>query len=308
MANLKVVLQRYVKTVDKDWHRVRVEPVKTGRGFTKDWTDPKTYGPDCVALGPYNLKWYMGGKAQYTRVGEDLQEALNAQKRKQANLAADESDREAGRSPREEDPTRKTLVKWKERFIEKKRDKQRDAETISSYAHLITEFMDVTKRRFAEDVTEDDMQDFCRALRNRGLAERTVMNYAGSVLTFLRSTKVLSAAKIDEIKEAIPKVVDPLPVAYTKAQYESLMAAITNERHRLILPTSPHSSRIGLTVCSSSLALIPPSILPALIGRRVVRNSTGLDGHGDWHDFGRHSTAIFAVLDAAACIKSTQLS
>jgi hypothetical protein len=63
------------------------------------------------------------------------------------------------------------------------------------------------------------------------------MNYAGSVLTFLRSTKVLSLAKIDEIKEAIPVVVDPLPVAYTKTQYESLMAAITNERHRLYFQT-----------------------------------------------------------------------
>jgi integrase len=237
MANLKVALQRYIKTVDKDWHRLRVEPVRSGKGFTKNWDDPKTYGPDCVALGPYNLKWYVGGKAQYTRVGEDLQEALNVQKRKQANLTADESDREAGRSPREEDTSRKTLVKFKERFILSKKSKQRDAETISSYEHLIAEFLDVTHKRYPDEVTEDDMQDFCQALRNRGMAERTVMNYAGSVLTFLRYTKVLSLTKIDEIKEAIPKVEDPLPVAYTKAQYESLMAAITNERHRLYFQT-----------------------------------------------------------------------
>jgi integrase len=237
MANLKVVLQRYIKTAGKDWHRLRVEPVRSGRSFTKDWDDPKTYGPDCVALGPYNLKWYVGGKAQYTRVGEDLQEALNAQKRKQANLVADESDREAGRSPREEDITRKTLVKLKERFILSKKSKQRDAETISAYEHLITEFLDVTHKKYPDEVNEDDMQDFCQALRNRNLSERTVMNYAGSVLTFLRATKVLTTAKIDEIKEAIPKVEDPLPVAYTKAQYESLMAVITNERHRLYFQT-----------------------------------------------------------------------
>jgi integrase len=190
-----------------------------------------------VALGPWGLKWYGDkGKAVYQRLDSDLQESLNARDRKEKDLKADAANLAAGRSV-PDDPTRKTLVKYKEKFLQKKVDKKLDKETLSAYKHLITEFMDVTKRRFAEDVTEDDMQDFCRALRNRGLAERSVMNYAGSVLTFLRSTKVLSLAKIDEIKEAIPVVVDPLPVAYTKTQYETLMAAITNERHRLYFQT-----------------------------------------------------------------------
>ena len=58
MANLAVVLWRYVRTTGRDWHRVRVDPVRSGRGFTKDWDNPKTFGKDCVALGPWGLKWY----------------------------------------------------------------------------------------------------------------------------------------------------------------------------------------------------------------------------------------------------------
>jgi integrase len=238
MANLKVALWRYVRSTRRDWHRVHVEPVRSGRGFTEDWDKPKTFGPDCVALGPWGLKWYGDkGKAIYQRLDSDLQESLNARDRKEKDLKADAADINAGRSPREEDITRETLVKRKEKFIQKKLDKKLDKESISAYEHLIGEFLEVTQRRYPEDVTEDDMQDFCRALRNRNLSERTVMNYAGSVLTFLRSTKVLSLAKIDEIKEAIPKVEDPLPIAYSKQQYEQFMAAVTNERHKLYFQT-----------------------------------------------------------------------
>src|ERR1017187_9895713 len=116
MANLRVVLWRYVRTTGRDWHRVRVEPVKSGRGFTKDWDKPKTFGPDCVALGPWGLKWYGDkGKAIYQRLDSDLQEALNAHDRKERDLKADAAAVEAGR-PVQEYPNRTTLAEFKKAF------------------------------------------------------------------------------------------------------------------------------------------------------------------------------------------------
>jgi hypothetical protein len=153
MANLKVALWRYVRSTRRDWHRVHVEPVRSGRGFTEDWDKPKTFGPDCVALGPWGLKWYGDkGKAIYQRLDSDLQESLNARDRKEKDLKADAADINAGRSPREEDITRETLVKRKEKFIQKKLDKKLDKESISAYEHLIGEFLEVTQRRYPEDV------------------------------------------------------------------------------------------------------------------------------------------------------------
>jgi hypothetical protein len=73
MAKPRVSLLRYITSAQKGWRRVRVEVIPKGRGWNKDWDSPKTYGPDCEEVAPYQLKWCTtGGKGRYARVGSDL--------------------------------------------------------------------------------------------------------------------------------------------------------------------------------------------------------------------------------------------
>jgi integrase len=229
MANLKVVLQRYVKT--KDWHRVRVEPVKSGRGFTKDWDNPKTYGSDCTALGPYGLKWYVGGRAQYSRVGDDLREAITAQENKQTLLSAQNAAEKAGATLVTEAPDRETLAQQKVAFIRLKELSNRDRETITAYENLISEFLTVSGKRYADQIVETDFLEFCNGLRKRGLSERTVTNYFGSVTAFLNFCGIDHKKIV--AKEHRPHKIDDDPVAYSEDEVRGFLGALTNERHRL---------------------------------------------------------------------------
>jgi hypothetical protein len=138
LANLRVSLLRYIKSAQKGWRRVRVEAVPKGRGWNKDWDSPRTYGPDCEEVGPYQLKWYTtGGRAQYAGVGNDLREAITAQEAKQALLRAENAADEAGAKLVTEAPDRKTLLVQKAAFIRLKELSNRDKETISAYDNLI---------------------------------------------------------------------------------------------------------------------------------------------------------------------------
>jgi len=138
MANAKVSLLRYVKT-SKGWRRCRVEEESTrkGRGWTTDWDDPKSYGPDVEALRDYQLKWYQGKNAKYACAGSDLREATIQRDKPASLLAAESAAEEAGVSLVEPDPTRKTLQLLKSEFIKQKEDVGRDRETIFTVSRIL---------------------------------------------------------------------------------------------------------------------------------------------------------------------------
>jgi len=193
--------------------------------------NPKTYSPDCVALGPYGLKWYVGGKAQYSRVGDDLREAITAQESKQTLLSAENAAEKAGATLVTEAPDRETLARQKAAFLRLKELSNRDKETITAYDNLIGEFLTVCGKRYADQIVETDFLEFCNRLRRRGLSERTVMNYFSNITAFT------TFAGIDHkrivAKEHRPLKIDDDPVAYSEEEVHGFLAALTNERHRL---------------------------------------------------------------------------
>jgi hypothetical protein len=75
MANLKVALYRYCRT-ESGWRRLRINPVKKGRGWDERITVPA--GQKILELGEYQIRWYEGKKSIFKGVGKDLQEAITS--------------------------------------------------------------------------------------------------------------------------------------------------------------------------------------------------------------------------------------
>jgi site-specific recombinase XerD len=79
------------------------------------------------------------------------------------------------------------LLTAREKFLEKKRLVDHDEETVKQYENLTTEFLQVTKKNFVDEIEEVDLLRFCNALRERGCESRTVANYYSAIATFLKS-------------------------------------------------------------------------------------------------------------------------
>jgi integrase len=231
MANVKVSLLRYVKR-GKGWRRSRVEEETTrkGRGWTRDWDDPKTYGPDVTEVGEFQLKWYSGANAVYKGVGADLREAV-AQRDKQARLLAAEHAADKAGVELVEQTDRKNLDEEMATLVRDKELAQRDKETVSSYRNNITEFLTVTRVKFADQITKRHLLEFCDAQRKRGLSERSVQNNYGTLTAFLNVVGVDHKSLMP--KEDRPKKEDEDPVAYSPDDLKKFMAALKNERHQL---------------------------------------------------------------------------
>jgi integrase len=228
MGNSKVALLRYVK-IAGGWRRVRVEAVRRGRGWDERLDLPER--SEILQKGQFQLRWHKGSRAVYKGVGLDLQEAITARDNQIANLEAERAARVAGRKLVSDGPGRVLLDEAKQRFIQKKRLGGRDEETISAYESLLSEFLTGSGKVFADQIEELDLLQFCDGLRERGLSERTVMNYYSSIATFLRSCGIDHKSLV--AKEHRPHKEDPDPVAYTEDEINGFLAACNSERDRL---------------------------------------------------------------------------
>lgn len=245
MANVKVGLFRLVKA-SKGWvyRRVNEKPTRKGRGWTVDWGEPTVYGSDCIEVGPFQLKWYVGGTLKYTSVGYDLREAVNAQERKELQLEADASAKKAGRPVVEVPAGTKPLTLLRDEFIKEKKDAGRDSETISMYENLIARFFEVSSATFPSEITQTDLLAFRASIKKRGFSERlnyrgmrdrSVQNCYGSLCTFLIFCGVDHKARLKP--EYRKKVKDPLPTAYTVVEISRFMSGLKDERHKLFFQT-----------------------------------------------------------------------
>jgi integrase len=228
MGNFKVSLLRYVRTA-RGWRRVRVQAIRKGRSWDERLCAPG--GAEILERGEFQLRWYRGSLAVYKGVGHDLQEAITARDNQRANLEAECAADAAGRQLVSDEALRVTLAGAKLRFIQKKKLVGRDKETVMAYETLISEFLTVSAKTFADQIDELDLLHFCDGLRKRGLSERTVMNYYGSVATFLRACGIDHKALVS--KEHRPHKDDPDPEAYSHEEIAKFLAACNYERDRL---------------------------------------------------------------------------
>ncbi|MHB1744647.1 MAG: hypothetical protein ACYCRE_07725 [Acidobacteriaceae bacterium] len=151
-----------------------VNPIRKGRGWSEQIKVPP--GQTIIEYGAYQLRWYEGERAHFKGVGNDLQEAITSRENQRFLLEAEYAAATAGRELVPEAANRVYLPLAREKFLEKKRLVDRDRETVTQYENLTAQFLDVVKKKFADELEEVDLLRFCDALRKRGCEERTVKN------------------------------------------------------------------------------------------------------------------------------------
>ena len=236
MANTTVSLLRYCKTAS-GWRRMPISTIRKGRG----WIEEIETSHLIVEKGEYQLRWYIGSKAKFKGVGHNLSDAIVARDNQASILALEKAAKAAGRAlvPDADTKSQIVLAKAKDEFIKRKENTIRRGgvplcrKTIDAYEFIIGEFLTVTKRVYAEQILDQDLLDYFRFLRDRGLEERTVSNYYRSLSTFLKYCKVDSRAmlkKEDGSEDLRPSYDDPEPEAYTREEVEKFLAGC--ERHQ----------------------------------------------------------------------------
>lgn len=129
--------------------------------------------------------------------------------------------------------------------------------TIDSHEFIIHEFLTVTRRVCADQVVEQDLLDYFKFLRDRGLEEGTVSNYYQSLSTFLKYCKVDSRAmlkKEDGSEDLRPSYDDREPEAYTREEVEKFLAGCEREQDYLFFsfPLNTGARELEASTCEFS--------------------------------------------------------
>jgi integrase len=219
---------------------MRVSTIRKGRG----WDEQINTSHAIIEKGEYQLRWYTGSKARFKSVGDNLSDAIVARDQQASILELEKAAKSAGRTllPDAAAKARIVLAKAKAEFIKRKENTVRRGgvplckKTIDAYGFIIDEFLKVTERVYADQLLDQDLLDYFKFLRDRGLEERTVSNYYQSLSTFLKYCKVDSRAmlkKEDGSEDLRPSYDDPEPEAYTREEVEKFLAACEREQDYL---------------------------------------------------------------------------
>ena len=214
MANRKVTLTWYCRTAN-GWRRFPVILGKNNRvkhGFVLD-KGVEAHYPD----GRYELRMYEGSKLVYKRAGANASDAKAAQERETHLRAAKGSAKAAGAKIVEE-PGRVYLRRAANDFV--KDAEQRQAMEAAEVARNVTdEFIAVTRKTFADEITRDDIFRFHKALRDRGCGDRTVANKHARLKSFFRFLKM----DYQSIMPPTPKYDETLPTIYTAEETKAIL-------------------------------------------------------------------------------------
>jgi integrase len=222
MANRKVSLVRYCKTPD-GWRRYSAVIGKNGRvkpGFVTVKGKHREY-PE----GHYECRYYVGSKVAYLNVGEDAAAALTACIKQSKVLVARDTATAAGAVIVEE-KGRVNLAKALTRFVQAAEDRG-SMVAAGKYKPAGEEFLEVTARRYADEVETEDLLRYQRALRKRGCSARTIHNMHGYTVAFLRFAGVSARA----IPTSAPKYEKTLPQAYTSEELDAFFGTLTDDQH-----------------------------------------------------------------------------
>jgi hypothetical protein len=218
MANRKVILLRYCKT-EKGWRRFPVAVGRNGRirpNYVLVDGKPHEY-PE----GHYELRFYQGSKAVYKNVGTNAQDALQERDREVQLLVARDA-AVAGGAVLVEEAGRTPLSRQATKFVQAAKD--RDANVAAAaYRLAIDEFLSVTGRTYADQVTPDDLAGHHLALKRRGCGARTVHNRHMLVKAFL----LYCGVPVKTLGKGAPKYDKTLPEIYETGDLNPCLSAST---------------------------------------------------------------------------------
>jgi len=225
MANRNVTLVRLCKT-EKGWRRYPAVIGKNGRvkpGFARVDGKEKEFKE-----GRYQLRSYEGSRMVYAEAGEHAGDAMAARDKAMHLLSAKDSAAAAG-AKIEEVPGRRNLRRELNRFVTATEDRG-SMEAAKVYRTAGEEFLMVTGKTFAEDLTADDISRHLRALRKRGLEDRTIANRHARVLAFLRYLK-LDTKSLAPYK---PRYEERLPEAFGAEELQTFFDSMNNDPIKIV--------------------------------------------------------------------------
>ncbi|CAN5750837.1 hypothetical protein BH10ACI4_BH10ACI4_17000 [soil metagenome] len=159
--------------------------------------------------GRFEIRLYEGRKAVYKRAGDNAADAVAMRDREEHLVAAKDSAGAAGVKILE-DPKRLYLRKAALKFEEDARE--RGSLESAEVNRLVTdEFIALTGRTFVDEITRDDVFKFHKALRGRGLSDRTLSNKHKRLRSFLIFCKL----PYKDILPPTPKFEVTLPDTYS---------------------------------------------------------------------------------------------
>ena len=165
MANRKVTLLRYCKT-EKGWRRYPVAVGRNGRirpnfvlvdGCAREYPE-----------GHYEIRSYEGSKPRYQNVGNNAADALQ-RRDQEAQLLIARDAATAGGAVLVEEAGRVPLSRQLTKFVQEAEDR---GSLVASKAYRLAgeEFLSVTARTYADQLTSDDLTAHQLALKKRDAA------------------------------------------------------------------------------------------------------------------------------------------
>lgn len=208
MPNSLPSVSLYIRITDKNDNR-RYERVRN--------INPQL----CGAKDVYCLHFYENGKRKWLTVGSDLRAAVYARNQKHSELvAADRQQRETA----EPEKAPSTLEQAVSRYVGTAKA-LKAKKTAHGYSYTLREFQKVCAKP-VHKITSADLQAFAIAMKNEGLADRTISNRLGDVVTFLRAHGVKDVS-------LRWKYVEKKVKSYRPDELEALFAVATLEERLL---------------------------------------------------------------------------
>lgn len=222
--NRKVKLYRRVKT-ESGWKHLpaciagngRVQPLYAKEGDKKD-------------VGGFELRFYVGSRTVFERVGNNASDALRALHEKCEELQSEEKRQEM---KKDADALGMTVIERDGRalqaaateYIQAAKDRGSN-EAAHVYGHSIMEWIGIVRKTNAAEITEGDMRLYLREMRKRGRSPRTIRNRFDHVLSFLAFCGLDKKA----LAPHRPKYEKKIPEAYTADELRALFTAIKDAK------------------------------------------------------------------------------
>jgi integrase len=225
MANRAISLYYHAKT-PTGWKRLPAVVGKNGR-------IRRSYGLEAGAqvhyeTGSYQIRSYDGPRTIWKPIPPNA-DPLRELERERKRLAAREAAADAGAVIVPE-TGRKRLQSELNRFVQAARDRGAEV-AANAYDSHGNEFLRITGRVYADEITADDMAIYARTMR-RTLSDRTVSNRYKFTRGFLASLGVPKS-----ILGRPPKYEKKLPEIYTRDELKAFFAGLSDLRERVIFET-----------------------------------------------------------------------
>ncbi|WP_348267905.1 tyrosine-type recombinase/integrase [Edaphobacter sp. DSM 109919] len=216
MGHKKAVALMWYCRTEKGWRRFPV--VMGGNNRVKHgWVKVAgvlTQYPE----GRYEIRLYENRKKVYKRAGDNAADAMAARDREEHLVSAKQLAGAAGVKIIEE-PGRVYLRRAALKFEEDAKERKA-MEAAEINRHVTAEFLAVTGLTYADEVTREHIFKYHRALRARGLSDRTLANKHRRLGSFFKFCKIDKS-----IMPATPKYDSKLPDTYSKDENGKILAA-----------------------------------------------------------------------------------